>query len=75
MAEESKKTLEGLLRKAGICQDEDVLKESIRVFSQALMESEVEERLVADGRLDVEGHADRQAVGGRLDAGEAGSQR
>jgi putative transposase len=47
MAEELRKTLEGLLRKAGLWLDEDVLKEGIRLFSQALMELEVEEHLGA----------------------------
>ena len=47
MAEELRKTLEDLLRKAGLWQDEDVLKEGICVFSQALMELEVEEHLGA----------------------------
>jgi putative transposase len=47
MAEELRKTLDGLLRKAGLWRDEDVLKEGIRVFSQALMELEVEEHLGA----------------------------
>jgi putative transposase len=47
MAEDLRKTLEGLLRKAGLWQDTDLLKEGIRLFSQALMELEVEEHLGA----------------------------
>ena len=43
MAEELRKTLDGLLRMAGVWLDEDVLTEGIRLFSQALMELEVEE--------------------------------
>ena len=47
MADELRMGLADLLRKAQIAGDTDVLKEGVRVLSQAIMEMEVEEHLGA----------------------------
>jgi transposase-like protein len=48
MADEVRMALQGLLRKAGVEQDADFLREGVRVLSQALMELEVADHVGAE---------------------------